>query len=278
MFVNLKCKTTISNAKNDLEKFKEHVKIDEANEEESESSGDLSNEENDEENEQPNSSAKKRRSARRKRPQTSSTPKLSQNNATQSKPPSARLIHNYTDVYKSIKLERLPTSLVINRQAGENNDPEPVKDEPPKVSQNMDKMANILVKSIIDNAIKQYNTQTSSGDGDDCYDSDYIKKNFNYPSQQTIAAKMSRAALMKLNENDVYLNEFNQNKSNSRLSYYKDFNTDNDLLNSGRGNDGSGGGYDADIENNDDKFLLEFEDEPPEYEPSFFPTPSINPL
>lgn len=162
------------------------------------------------------------------------------------------LLDDYMDVYKSIKVERFPTSMVINRNVlGQIEAVQPESNENEQNSvRNVDikavnDLATVLVKSIIEKAVSevQSNPQT------DCYDPGYIKRVY------LASSKKSNG------QNSEILNEFNANKSNSRLSYYKEFQTDMDVVMNefGRAADQNG------EENEADKFVLQFEDEPAEY-------------
>lgn len=181
---------------------------------------------------------------------------------------SLHLIKDYTDVYKSIKSDRFKTSLVLNRS----NVPNTIVQEQPKIvldqndhnentntatsnttandeQQNLklvrsvNDMASILVKSIIDKAVSEVKSNTYGN----CYDLDYINRTYRY--------NVSAAKNKYPKNSDSILGEFSQNKSNSRLSYYKDFVIDNDVV-----NDLTVANELADENNN--KFLIEFEDEP----------------
>lgn len=181
------------------------------------------------------------------------------------------LIKEYADVYKSIKIERFPTALVINRN-DENkinliasrpiNKKDKKKEEQQEQLEVQDtdetterqvseselntvtNLAGELVKSIIERAVCEVRSSQQVTPREDL--PDYLKR-----SSYLVNSKISSAK-----KSDI-LNEFNANKSNSRLSYYKDFQTDLDVVMSEYGGD-------DDANDDNQKLVIEFEDEPPE--------------
>jgi hypothetical protein len=262
-FFNLK-----SNLKNDLQQFKEHVKITDAS---NKGAGDETSSESDTDSE----SERRVPGDDEKKSHHSSSAVVS-NNDERRKKPAVHLIHAYTDVYKSIKLDKYPTSLVINRPLAIEGSKisDEIAHSNPKLVESVTEMAGILVKSIIDKAMKEFDTATNSSTQiEDCYDPEYISRNYNYTNTpaaatDTLSSAANRKSRNGANESETYLNEFNLNKSNSRLSYYKEFGiTDNNLLDA---DDHVEAGY----RQKDQEFLLEFEDEPAEYINLFKHTPN----
>lgn len=177
------------------------------------------------------------------------------------------LIKEYTDVYKSIKIERFPTSLVINRNLSNNmngfieesNEREQLQAES-RMSENEKRMVNdmatVLVKSIIEKAVSEVQSHNPENIPD-CYDSAYIERA--YLTDKTISKPNASQSSI--------LNDFNANKSNSRLSYYKDFQTDIDVVMK----EFERGGAMIDGKNDEnEKLVIEFEDEPLEYVENLF--------
>lgn len=99
-------------------------------------------------------------------------------------------------------------------------------------------MANILVKSVVNQALSDLNSNVAE---QDIYNPKYIEKKYRY----SFSGKSKQ---------DADLNDFTKKKTDSRLSYYKDFLTENDM------DDES----DLD-ESNENNYTIEFEDEPYEF-------------
>ena len=201
--------------------------------------------------------------------------------AVQSKKESKFLIENYKDVYKSFdSSEKLKTSLLTNKSQSQIKevklnleddsrntfevDPEKIKladdsikemgldekEESRVIVKSVNEMARLLVGNIVHQAVGEVAATNSSSE---------IEKNFEKHYRYTLSAKTVRK-LGYSNDSKDFLNDFNLNKSASKLSYYKEYNTDYDLSGKDVKKDVS-----YDDENDEEKFLLEFEDEPYEY-------------
>jgi hypothetical protein len=201
--------------------------------------------------------------------------------AVQSKKESKFLIENYKDVYKSFdSSEKLKTSLLTNKSQSQIKevklnleedsrntfevDPEKIKladdsikemgldekEESGVIVKSVNEMARLLVGNIVNQAVGEVAATKSPSE---------TEKNFEKHYRYTLSAKTVRK-LGYSNESRDFLNDFNANKSASKLSYYKEYNTDYDLSGKDVRKDVS-----YDDEPDEDKFLLEFEDEPYEY-------------
>lgn len=184
------------------------------------------------------------------------------------------LIENGQEYYQSIK-ENFKTSLTTNREEIDidiQNSNE-IEDEykNPIVIDSVKEMAKILVSSIMQSAIHDVKSVSNTGEiksetdiqdkGEKKKNSDKIK-NFRYTINNLINKGNETSLIDKFfkqedsNQMEGSLNDFNFNKSNSRLSYYKDYQTDNDLESKQSKFDESG-----QIAN---KYVIEFQDEPAE--------------
>lgn len=152
------------------------------------------------------------------------------------------LIENNREFYKSIKNDKIKTSLTINKsnvmQSKLSERKESTQDKAKttdlKIVKSVNEMAGILVKSVINQALNDKSTR-------DITDPKSIEKKYRY----NFSAKK---------QGEINLNEFNSKKTNSRLGYYKDYQTENENKNDFSTN-----------EIDDGKFVIEFEDEPYEF-------------
>lgn len=162
-------------------------------------------------------------------------------------------INDFLDVYHSIKLDRFPTSLVINRKetaAAQEELGEIETDDSSSDVKSVNDFASVLVKSIIEKAVLEVKSKPNTN----IYDPNYIRNT--YLSNSDI-----RSRRLKDNSETSILAEFNANKSTSRLSYYKEFQTDVEQILADSKQEVS---MKTGDENEDEKFVLEFEDEPAE--------------
>jgi hypothetical protein len=187
------------------------------------------------------------------------------------------LIENGQEYYKSIK-ENFKTSLITknneNDRIAENVDgKENENDENSQtVVGSVKEMAQILVNSIMTVAIDEVRETSYKEDSNESKKNTNDKlKGFRYlinSAKSKSPTPTSQTPLMNLTEKDQFyheqvdstLNDFNFNKSNSRLSYYKDY-TQADIDTKEDKIDHVYGHENAEIRS---KFLIEFQDEPPE--------------
>lgn len=158
-------------------------------------------------------------------------------------------INDFLDVYHSIKLDRFPTSLVINRKetaAAQEELGEIETDDSSSEVKSVNDFASVLVKSIIEKAVLEVKSKPNTN----IYDPNYIRNTY-----------LEKSRRLKDNSETSILAEFNANKSTSRLSYYKEFQTDVEQILADSKQEVSMRTGD---ENEDEKFVLEFEDEPAE--------------
>ena len=161
-------------------------------------------------------------------------------------------INDFLDVYHSIKLDRFPTSLVINRKetaAAQEELGEIETDDSSSEVKSVNDFASVLVKSIIEKAVLEVKSKPNTN----IYDPNYIRN--------TYLSNSERSRRLKDNSETSILAEFNANKSTSRLSYYKEFQTDVEQILADSKQEVS---IRTGDENDDEKFVLEFEDEPAE--------------
>ena len=187
------------------------------------------------------------------------------------------LIQNGQEYYKSIK-ENFKTSLITK-----NNDKDRLteivddkidecNDEKSQVIiGSVKEMAQILVNSIMTVAIDEVketsdHEETSEDSKKNANDK---LKGFRYlinsgKSKSKSPTPTSQTPLINMTEKDQVdnsLNDFNFNKSNSRLGYYKDYQTEADIDSKEAKIEEIYGQDNAEIRN---KFVIEFQDEPPE--------------
>lgn len=144
------------------------------------------------------------------------------------------LIDHDKELYHSINEFKLKTSMIINQK---NEDKINLATAPVVTNQeitvvnSVNEMANILVRSVLNQAMSDYNESIKS---------EKIVSNIEQKYRYCFSAKTER--------DQIDIGDFSKNKTSSRLTYYKDFNS-------------------PDVEenkryNNVEKFTLEFEDEP----------------
>lgn len=148
------------------------------------------------------------------------------------------LIDHDKEFYRSINEFKLKTSLIISQK---NESQTKLAAAPEVTSQDItvvnsvNEMANILVRSVLNQALSDYNESVKS-DRVAPNSANNIEKQYRY----SFSAKRER--------DQIDISEFGKNKTSSRLTYYKDFN-----LNDVEKNE---------EDKNERNFTLEFEDEP----------------
>lgn len=144
------------------------------------------------------------------------------------------LIDHDKEMYRSIDELKLKTSMIISQKNNHKNNfatAPVVTGQEITVVNSVNEMANILVRSVLNQAMSDYNESVKS---------DKTLPNIEKKYRYRFSAKAERDL--------IDISDFSKNKTSSRLTYYKDFNFVD--------------ANEFDEENNEEKITLEFEDEP----------------